>query len=177
MSGLDVHTGSAADLCKSAMIQVEIALAARADLQARYSIITHSLILVSVIDSYVRLASDFFLRFFVFRFSFYCLHVLCYSHCIVTSRVCRDVLSTHNNNNNYSGLVVRLGAQPHRGPDFNRGTVATAPGEKLLTGRRRPVRNLTLLLYDTIRYDTRCYFNVRSKADMSQLNLPHGTDN
>jgi len=24
-----------------------------------------------------------------------------------------------------------------------------------------------------IRYDTRCYFNVRSKADMSQLNLPH----
>ena len=29
----------------------------------------------------------------------------------------------------------------------------------------------------TIRYDTRCYFYVRSKADMSQLNLPHGTDN
>jgi len=28
-----------------------------------------------------------------------------------------------------------------------------------------------------IRYDTRCYFNVRSKADMSQLNLPHGNDN
>ena len=26
----------------------------------------------------------------------------------------------------------------------------------------------------TIRYDTRCYFNVRSKADISQLNLPHG---
>ena len=25
--------------------------------------------------------------------------------------------------------------------------------------------------------DTRCYFNVRSKADISQLNLPHGTDN
>jgi len=31
--------------------------------------------------------------------------------------------------------------------------------------------------YDTIRYDTRCYFNVRSIANMSQLNLPHGTDN
>ena len=28
-----------------------------------------------------------------------------------------------------------------------------------------------------IRYDTRCYFNVRSKADTSQLNPPHGTDN
>ena len=31
--------------------------------------------------------------------------------------------------------------------------------------------------YGTIRYDTRCYFNVRSKADISRLNLPHGTDN
>ena len=29
----------------------------------------------------------------------------------------------------------------------------------------------------TIRYDTRCYFNVRSKADMNRLNLPHGDDN
>jgi len=29
----------------------------------------------------------------------------------------------------------------------------------------------------TQRYDTRCCFNVRSEADMSQLNLPHGTDN
>ena len=28
-----------------------------------------------------------------------------------------------------------------------------------------------------VRYDTRCYFNVHSKADISQLNLPHGTDN
>jgi len=28
-----------------------------------------------------------------------------------------------------------------------------------------------------IRYYTRCYFNVRSKADISQLNLPHGNDN
>jgi len=25
--------------------------------------------------------------------------------------------------------------------------------------------------------NTTCYFNVRSKADMSQLNLPHGNDN
>jgi len=28
----------------------------------------------------------------------------------------------------------------------------------------------------TIRYDTRCYFNVRSKADISRLNLPHEDD-
>jgi len=27
-------------------------------------------------------------------------------------------------------------------------------------------------LYTAVRYDTRCYFNVRSKADMSRLNLP-----
>ena len=26
-----------------------------------------------------------------------------------------------------------------------------------------------------LRYDTRCYFNVRSKADTSRLNLPHGS--
>ena len=26
-----------------------------------------------------------------------------------------------------------------------------------------------------VRFDTRCYFNVRSVADVSQLNLPHGT--
>jgi len=29
---------------------------------------------------------------------------------------------------------------------------------------------------NTIRYDTRCYFNVRSKADISQLNILHGTN-
>jgi len=34
------------------------------------------------------------------------------------------------------------------------------------------------ILYNAkIRYDTRCYFNARSKADMSLLNLPHGTNN
>jgi len=27
-----------------------------------------------------------------------------------------------------------------------------------------------------VQYDTRCYFNVRSKADMSPLNLLHGTN-
>ena len=42
--------------------------------------------------------------------------------------------------------------------------------------RRQFARNDALLLH-TIRYDTRCYFNVRSKADMSRLNLPLGNDN
>ena len=43
----------------------------------------------------------------------------------------------------------------------------------------RPFYDARRIRYDTIRYDTRCYFNVRSKADigLSQLNLPHGNDN
>ena len=50
-------------------------------------------------------------------------------------------------------------------------------GQPALAGT--PVKNGRILLVQsfTIRYDTRCYFNVRSKANMSQLNLPHGTDN
>ena len=39
------------------------------------------------------------------------------------------------------------------------------------------INQFVVYRYDTIRYDTRCYFNVRSKADISQLSLPHGTDN
>ena len=35
-------------------------------------------------------------------------------------------------------------------------------------------KQLTINQKELIRYDTRCYFNVRSKADISQLNLPHG---
>jgi len=30
---------------------------------------------------------------------------------------------------------------------------------------------------DMIRYDTRCFFDVQSTADMSQFNLPRGTNN
>jgi len=46
-------------------------------------------------------------------------------------------------------------------------------------GRRHCVFELfaRLCMRAYVRYDTRCYFNVRSKADISQLNLPHGTDN
>jgi len=40
-------------------------------------------------------------------------------------------------------------------------------------GRELVEENAKLIRYD----DTRCNFNVRSKADMSQLNLPHGTEN
>jgi len=34
-----------------------------------------------------------------------------------------------------------------------------------------------LAIHHWIRYDTRCYFNVRSKADTNQHNLLHGNDN
>ena len=44
-------------------------------------------------------------------------------------------------------------------------------------GKEAKNRAMIYALYDTIRYDTRCYFNVRSKADMNWLNLPHGDDN
>jgi len=39
------------------------------------------------------------------------------------------------------------------------------------------IRKTALSITLSIRYDTRCYFNVRSKANMRQLNLPHRTDN
>ena len=44
-------------------------------------------------------------------------------------------------------------------------------------GSRHLYARIVFIHFYTIRYDTRCYFNVRSKADISQLNLPHGTDN
>jgi len=40
---------------------------------------------------------------------------------------------------------------------------------------KQTIKNKTKYKKITIRYDTRCYFNVRSKADISQLNLPHGS--
>ena len=45
-----------------------------------------------------------------------------------------------------------------------------------LSGNSSPQTD-ALTGYDTIRYDTRSYFNVRSKADVSRLDLPHGTNN
>jgi len=37
--------------------------------------------------------------------------------------------------------------------------------------RQRRAKTVREIRYDTIRYDTRCYFDVRSKADRSQFNL------
>jgi len=40
----------------------------------------------------------------------------------------------------------------------------------------RPRSQHIAIRYDTIRYDTRGYFNERSGDDIGQLNLPHGTE-
>ena len=64
------------------------------------------------------------------------------------------------------GLLVQLGQDQVR---------RSYTQKFMVTGYIFP-KWLVLIQLD-IRYDTRCYFNVRSKADMSQLNLPHGTDN
>ena len=57
----------------------------------------------------------------------------------------------------------------HKADDDARSTAALA---KYINNLRQPIVGNR-----TIRYDTRCYFNVRSKADMSQLNLPRGNNN
>ena len=57
------------------------------------------------------------------------------------------------------------------------GRARTSPKGTYSTVRTKRRRHTNENNRNTIRYDTRCYFNVRSKADISQLNLPHGTDN
>ena len=47
----------------------------------------------------------------------------------------------------------------------------------LAVARSPSLLDILLLSLRLKRYDTGCYFNVRSKADMSQLNLPHGANN
>jgi len=58
------------------------------------------------------------------------------------------------------------------------GLVFSMPSQEIGLGKR--LRNDLFVQwdvkpYDTIRYET--LFNVRPKAEMSQLNLPHGTNN
>ena len=67
----------------------------------------------------------------------------------------------------FRGVSVRLGACEYRS--------RTIEVQQELSESEKTV--LGQLTGHCIRYDTRCYFNVRSKADISQLNLPHGTDN
>ena len=57
------------------------------------------------------------------------------------------------------------------------GFAAVCPRWDRRTDGQTDARQMLDCANNTIRYDTRCYFIVRSKADISQLNLPHGTDN
>jgi len=55
--------------------------------------------------------------------------------------------------------------------------VAMAVTPRLLTATVINILLRSELAQVRWRYDTKCYFNVRSKADISQLNLSHGTKN
>jgi len=62
------------------------------------------------------------------------------------------------------------------------GSTLTAVGRSQLLARwpgthSRILSAIQRAAQTVLRYDTRCCFNVRSKADMSRLNLPHGADN
>jgi len=63
------------------------------------NIYQQSFILWVLSDSFLLSYWFFCVSLVVFRFSFYCLHVLCYSRWILTSRVCRGVFYAHSNYN------------------------------------------------------------------------------
>jgi len=68
------------------------------------------------------------------------------------------------------GMWTRVGPGNHLGahiPPAENAVLGCLPARWNI--RREPT--LFVCLCVTIPYDTRCYFNVRSKADMSQLNL------
>jgi len=58
----------------------------------------------------------------------------------------------------------------------DRGLLSVGDGEDSISISWRKSQKY-ILPVNKKRYDTRCYFNVRSKADMSRLNLPHADDN
>jgi len=63
------------------------------------NIYQQSFILWVLLDSFLLSYWFFCVSLVVFRFSFYCLHVLCYSRWSLTSRVCRGVFYAHSNYN------------------------------------------------------------------------------
>ena len=80
-------------------------------------------------------------------------------------------------------VSVRVRASCHSGvsASIDRPIVADTPIHELVTYyTTQTTKRATCVRIGricAIRYDTRRYFNVRSKADMSQLTLPHGTNN
>ena len=87
-----------------------------------------------------------------------------------TSLEGRGILRGTSNRHPFDNVRV----QSSRPPDA---TISTQQGRhsRSSDASRRYHYCYNFSLFSATRYDTRCYFNVRSKADMSQLNLPHGT--
>jgi len=48
---------------------------------------------------------------------------------------------------------------------------------RILAYSLKSIAQIVAKIWYVCLYDTRCYFNVRSKADISRLNLPHENDN
>ena len=67
-------------------------------------------------------------------------------------------------NTPYDELIVKIGLRARAQRDIKN-------KERKVRKKKGRLRNQNMA------YDTRCYFNVRSKADMIRLNLPHGDDN
>ena len=76
-----------------------------------------------------------------------------------------------------SEVLTDTGISQPQTPVFSSAVMREITTPTIIASYSQPTTVASVPLYDTIRYDTRCYFNVRSKADISQLNLPHGTDN
>jgi len=74
------------------------------------------------------------------------------------------------------GLSVRLCVRAGAETFSDRPSTSTIRYDTHTRARQFYLTAFFRTLYDTIRYDMRYYFNVRSKADMSELYLPHGTD-
>jgi len=111
-------------------------------------------------------------------------HAACGVHAVVMGD-CRDADVVRRVRRQVRDQVaVRVDVQVHRGDRAAVVVETDEPEVAWLIARvaqhprhrdRRLVRRR--LNNKVIRYDARCYFNVRSKADTSQLNLSHGTDN
>jgi len=87
-----------------------------------------------------------------------------------------------------AGSPGRAGAVPGPAAGAGAGNYSARPGAPVLAQQKHHHRKAFEYISKALKLDedgkgrsgarlTRWYFNVRSKADIGQLNLPHGTDN
>ena len=74
-------------------------------------------------------------------------------------------------------VFYRLDALPAAQPTVSKHWRHLSEKHQICSKSDNADRTACCITTGSLRYDTRCYFNVHSKADISQLNLPHGTDN